>query len=411
MGMLAWVMMGLAIWHFTIFLPDRFWGGIVGAFLGALIGAVLFGLIVNGFTVPGRHDTDLRDGARGDPRRADRDGASVYFEGIRRERAGAGTRQPLGLPSRRRERATRRSVGRAPYAARVADAAPPIAPPSTGPRPRACARSGAPAAAAAAAPAARDPAVRAGRRAGARARARRRPRARAGARAPRARRPGRRARVPRGRRGARRRARSAGSTRRSTRSARHDRAPARGSPSTATTTSTASARRRSSCARCATLGADVDWFLPSRHRRRLRAVGARPSSGSPRAGRELLVTVDCAITAVEEVAAARAAGLDVVVTDHHAPRADGALPDAPIVHPAVCGYPCPDLCADRRRVQARAGAARGGRRRPGAADDDLDLVALATVADVRAAARREPPARARGPARAGRHGASPGCAR
>ena len=36
MGMLAWVMMGIAIWHFTIFLPDRFWGGIVGAFLGAL---------------------------------------------------------------------------------------------------------------------------------------------------------------------------------------------------------------------------------------------------------------------------------------------------------------------------------------------------------------------------------------
>ncbi len=31
MGMLGWVMMGLAIWHFTIFLPDRFWGGIVGA--------------------------------------------------------------------------------------------------------------------------------------------------------------------------------------------------------------------------------------------------------------------------------------------------------------------------------------------------------------------------------------------
>ena len=40
MAMLAWVMMGLAIWHFTIFLPDRFWGGIVGAFLGALLGAI-----------------------------------------------------------------------------------------------------------------------------------------------------------------------------------------------------------------------------------------------------------------------------------------------------------------------------------------------------------------------------------
>ena len=44
MGMLAWVMMGLAIWHFTIWLPDHFWGGIVGALIGALIGAALFGL-------------------------------------------------------------------------------------------------------------------------------------------------------------------------------------------------------------------------------------------------------------------------------------------------------------------------------------------------------------------------------
>ena len=57
MAMLVWAMMGLAIWHFTIFLPDRFWGGIVGAFLGALFGAIIFGLIVNGFSDPrrGRH--------------------------------------------------------------------------------------------------------------------------------------------------------------------------------------------------------------------------------------------------------------------------------------------------------------------------------------------------------------------
>ncbi len=45
MGMLGWVMMGLAIWHYTIFLPDRFWGGIVGAFIGSLLGAVIFGLL------------------------------------------------------------------------------------------------------------------------------------------------------------------------------------------------------------------------------------------------------------------------------------------------------------------------------------------------------------------------------
>ena len=59
MGALVWVMMGLALWHFTIFVPDRFWAGIVGAFLGALIGAVLFGLLLNGFSVPGQNDTDV----------------------------------------------------------------------------------------------------------------------------------------------------------------------------------------------------------------------------------------------------------------------------------------------------------------------------------------------------------------
>ena len=41
MGMLVWVMVGLAIWHGTIWLPDRFWGGIVGAFVGAVVGSVL----------------------------------------------------------------------------------------------------------------------------------------------------------------------------------------------------------------------------------------------------------------------------------------------------------------------------------------------------------------------------------
>jgi hypothetical protein len=86
MGMLAWVMMGLAIWHFTIFLPDRFWGGIVGAFLGALIGAIVFGLIVNGGTVPGQDETHLLTALEGVPG-AVAGIAAVYFEGVRRENA------------------------------------------------------------------------------------------------------------------------------------------------------------------------------------------------------------------------------------------------------------------------------------------------------------------------------------
>jgi hypothetical protein len=86
MGMLAWVMMGLALWHFSVWLPDRFWGGIVGAFVGALVGAVLFGLIVNGFEIPGRHATHLSTALEAVPGALIGMGL-VYLEGIRRERA------------------------------------------------------------------------------------------------------------------------------------------------------------------------------------------------------------------------------------------------------------------------------------------------------------------------------------
>jgi hypothetical protein len=85
MGMLAWVMMGLALWHFTIWLPDHYWGGIVGAFVGALIGAVLF---VNGLVIPGRHDTHIATALEAIPG-ALIGMALIYLEGLRRERAGA----------------------------------------------------------------------------------------------------------------------------------------------------------------------------------------------------------------------------------------------------------------------------------------------------------------------------------
>jgi hypothetical protein len=88
MGMLAWVMMGLAVWHFTIFLPDHSWGGIVGAFLGALFGAMLFGLAVNGFDVPGQSDTTIATALQGIPGALIGIGL-VYAEGVRRERLDA----------------------------------------------------------------------------------------------------------------------------------------------------------------------------------------------------------------------------------------------------------------------------------------------------------------------------------
>jgi single-stranded-DNA-specific exonuclease len=123
------------------------------------------------------------------------------------------------------------------------------------------------------------------------------------------------------------------------------------------------------------LDADVDWFLPARIEDgyglsvdTVRALAAR--------GTGLLITVDCAITAVDEVQAARALGLDVVVSDHHHPRPDGVLPDCPIVHPGVCGYPCTELCGTG--VAFKLANALGAP----TAEEDVELVALATVADL-----------------------------
>jgi hypothetical protein len=59
MAMVVWVMMGIAVWHFTVFLPDRFWGGIVGAFVAAVLASALLGFLANGLTVPGQSDTDI----------------------------------------------------------------------------------------------------------------------------------------------------------------------------------------------------------------------------------------------------------------------------------------------------------------------------------------------------------------
>ncbi len=59
MALLVWFTMGIALWHFTVFLPDRFWQGIVGAFLGSTIGAIAFGGIVEIASGRGLGTTDL----------------------------------------------------------------------------------------------------------------------------------------------------------------------------------------------------------------------------------------------------------------------------------------------------------------------------------------------------------------
>jgi single-stranded-DNA-specific exonuclease len=139
------------------------------------------------------------------------------------------------------------------------------------------------------------------------------------------------------------------------------------------------------------IGGNVDWYLPDRATDGY-GLNSRTVQRLTQRGTRLLVTVDCAITAVDEVQDAKALGMEVVVTDHHAPRADGVLPQAPIVHPAICDYPCRELCATAvayklaqilestfaSRDRADCAAPRDAR----ALEEDLDLVALATIADL-----------------------------
>lgn len=125
------------------------------------------------------------------------------------------------------------------------------------------------------------------------------------------------------------------------------------------------------------LGADCDWLIPDRI-----ADGYGLSSGNVEKlaarGTGLLITVDCGITAVEQVALAQELGMEVVVTDHH--QRDEELPGCLILHPEVSEYPFEALCgtavAWKLACALREGAV-------GERDEkDLDLVALATVADV-----------------------------
>ncbi|HSG82593.1 MAG TPA: DHH family phosphoesterase, partial [Gemmatimonadota bacterium] len=130
------------------------------------------------------------------------------------------------------------------------------------------------------------------------------------------------------------------------------------------------------------LGAQVEPFVPHRQEHGY-DFGPAGLARATQIGASLILTCDCGITAHESVAAARAAGIDVIVSDHHTP-----LPELP---PAVavlnpyrpdCDYPDKVLCG--------AGVAfkllHAVYERSGRSIQDLyrylDLVAIPTIADL-----------------------------
>ncbi len=122
------------------------------------------------------------------------------------------------------------------------------------------------------------------------------------------------------------------------------------------------------------LGADCDWLIPGRLEDGYGLTRATVERLAAR-GTALLLTADCGIGSVDEVGAALDAGIEVIVTDHHQPGTE--LPDCPILHPSVSGYPFEELCATGVAYKLATAL-----RTPEATESELDLVALATVADL-----------------------------
>jgi single-stranded-DNA-specific exonuclease len=124
------------------------------------------------------------------------------------------------------------------------------------------------------------------------------------------------------------------------------------------------------------LGADVSYHLPSRFDEGY-GVSRETLTRLAAEGVGLVLTVDCGVTAVQEVAHARELGLEIVVTDHH--REDAELPACPVAGPYRGEYPFRELCGTGvvwKLGQALLGPDAESLRR------HLDLVAVATVADV-----------------------------
>jgi single-stranded-DNA-specific exonuclease len=130
------------------------------------------------------------------------------------------------------------------------------------------------------------------------------------------------------------------------------------------------------------LGATVVPFVPHRVRDGY-DLGQAGLRRAVEADARLILTADCGVVAHEAVEAAAQLGIDVIVTDHHVPAA--TLPAAvAVVNPkrADCDYPNPGLSGTGVAYKVALGLARAR----GLPDDQvhlsLDLVALATVADV-----------------------------
>ncbi|MEX2177937.1 MAG: single-stranded-DNA-specific exonuclease RecJ [Gemmatimonadaceae bacterium] len=130
------------------------------------------------------------------------------------------------------------------------------------------------------------------------------------------------------------------------------------------------------------LGASVTPFIPQRVRDGYDLTAAGVSAARD-AGATLVITCDCGTSACAPVAELQAGGIDVIISDHHLPG--GPLPDAfAILNPRRpgCESPDKDLCAAGVAYKLARALTDAMGASPNPVLNMLDLVALATIADV-----------------------------
>ena len=94
LSVIVWAMIGIALWHFAVLVPDRFWGGIIGAFLAALAGALVSGILLPEPGIPTRNPPGVSEGLWAIPGSVLALVAS-YVYGARRDEAQGIDRPPL----------------------------------------------------------------------------------------------------------------------------------------------------------------------------------------------------------------------------------------------------------------------------------------------------------------------------
>lgn len=130
------------------------------------------------------------------------------------------------------------------------------------------------------------------------------------------------------------------------------------------------------------MGAKVQFFIPDRFKHGY-GLSRQGLAAVKELGTQLIVALDCGVTAVDEAAMARDSGMDLIICDHHTPQAE--LPDAVAVLDAKrpdCSYPFNDLCACGVTFKLALALHQKLGKKPKELMHYLDLVAVATSADM-----------------------------